>query len=78
MDSSLGERTEEEDVGEIASSSQHPADVASETYEREVDFGLVEDFRAWARRDRRCQATPRPPAAMGDASNATGSSTRTG
>ena len=42
----LGERTEEEDVGEIASSSQHPADVASETYEREVDFGLVEDFRA--------------------------------
>jgi RNA polymerase-binding transcription factor DksA len=42
----LSERTEEEDVGEIASSGQHPADVASETYEREVDFGLVADFRA--------------------------------
>lgn len=41
----LARCTEEEDIGEIASSSQHPADVASETYEREVDFGLVEDFR---------------------------------
>lgn len=40
----LDARTEEEDLGELASSSQHPADVASETFEREVDFGLIEDF----------------------------------
>src|SRR5690349_14987417 len=40
----LDAQTEEEDLGEVASSSQHPADVASETLEREVDLGLIEDF----------------------------------
>ena len=40
----LTDRTEE-DLGEIASSSQHHADVATEIYEREVDFGVIEDFR---------------------------------
>ena len=35
----------EQDFGDFASSSQHTADVATETYDREVDFGLVEDFR---------------------------------
>ena len=41
----LSDRTEE-DLGEVASGSQHLTDVASETYEREVDFGLIEDFRS--------------------------------
>ena len=39
-------RTEEEDLGEVASASQHPADVASETLEREIELGLIDDFRA--------------------------------
>ena len=42
----LDMRTQEEDLGEIASASQHPADVASETFEREVELGLIDDFRA--------------------------------
>jgi RNA polymerase-binding transcription factor DksA len=42
--SGLDAQTEEEDLGELASASQHPADVASETMEREVDLGLIEDF----------------------------------
>jgi RNA polymerase-binding transcription factor DksA len=40
------EHSEEEDLGEVAAASQHPADVASETFEREVELGLLEDFRA--------------------------------
>jgi RNA polymerase-binding transcription factor DksA len=41
----LDVQTEEEDLGELASASQHPADVASETLEREVELGLMADFR---------------------------------
>jgi RNA polymerase-binding transcription factor DksA len=40
------ELTGQDDLGEIASASQHPADVASETLEREVDLGLLDEFRA--------------------------------
>lgn len=39
----LDARTEAEDLGELASAGQHPADVASETFEREVQFGLLEE-----------------------------------
>ncbi len=42
----LADHSAEEDLGEVASASQHPADVASETFEREVEFGLLEDFQA--------------------------------
>jgi RNA polymerase-binding transcription factor DksA len=42
----LADHSAEEDLGEVASGSQHPADVASETFEREVEFGLLEDFHA--------------------------------
>ena len=42
----LDMRTQEEDLGEIASASQHQADVASETFEREVELGLIDEFRA--------------------------------
>ncbi len=41
----LADHSAEEDLGEVASASQHPADVASETFEREVEFGLLEDFQ---------------------------------
>lgn len=41
----LADHSGEEDLGEVASTSQHPADVASETFEREVGFGLIEDFQ---------------------------------
>lgn len=41
----LSEQSAEEDLGEIAAASQHPADVASETFEREVEFGLLDEFR---------------------------------
>ena len=40
----LDQRTEEDDLGEVASASQHPADVATETFEREVELGLLEEF----------------------------------
>jgi RNA polymerase-binding transcription factor DksA len=43
--SELDQRTEEEDLGEVASASQHPADVASETLEREIEIGLLHEFR---------------------------------
>jgi RNA polymerase-binding transcription factor DksA len=33
-------------MGEMAPASQHPADIASDTFERERDLGLLEDFRA--------------------------------
>ena len=41
----MDQRTEEDDLGEVASCSQHPADVASETLEREVEIGLLDEFR---------------------------------
>jgi RNA polymerase-binding transcription factor DksA len=40
-DEMMSERT-----GEIASSGQHPADVASELFEREREVGLLDDLRA--------------------------------
>lgn len=40
--------SESESINEIAASSQHPADVASETFERERELGLLEDF-SWQR-----------------------------
>ncbi len=33
-------------VGELAAASQHPADLASETFERERDLALLNEFRA--------------------------------
>jgi RNA polymerase-binding transcription factor DksA len=41
----LDEQRADEDVGEVAGASQHPADVATETLEREVELGLMEEFR---------------------------------
>jgi len=41
----LCDGTETGSLAELASSSQHPDDEAPETFEREVEFGLLEDFR---------------------------------
>jgi RNA polymerase-binding transcription factor DksA len=38
-------QSEQDDLGELAPASQHPADVGSETLEREVDLGLINDFQ---------------------------------
>lgn len=41
----LDAETEADSISEIAASSQHPADVATETLEREVERGLLDDLR---------------------------------
>ncbi len=41
----LDRETEADNLGEIGAAGQHPADVASETFERELDLTLVMDFR---------------------------------
>lgn len=37
--------SESDSLSEISASGQHPADVASETLEREVELGLLDDLR---------------------------------
>lgn len=37
--------TEADSLSEISAAGQHPADVATETLEREVELGLLEDLR---------------------------------
>jgi hypothetical protein len=37
--------TETRSIGDLAASDQHPADVGTETYEREKDLALLTDFR---------------------------------
>jgi len=41
----LPDETASGSLAELVSSSQHPADEAAETLEREVELGLLEDFR---------------------------------
>jgi RNA polymerase-binding transcription factor DksA len=67
----LDQETEAESVGELSSIDQHPADLGSETFERERELSLLEDVeaeiadvrRALVRLDRggygRCQACGR-------------------
>ena len=44
-DEGMAQESEAESVSELAPASQHPADMASETFERERDLGLLEEFR---------------------------------
>jgi RNA polymerase-binding transcription factor DksA len=44
-DEGLDREPEAVSVGELASAGQHPADLATETFERERDLGLLSDFR---------------------------------
>jgi RNA polymerase-binding transcription factor DksA len=45
-DEGLDLESEADGLGELASVSQHSADVGSETFERERDLSLLEEFRA--------------------------------
>jgi RNA polymerase-binding transcription factor DksA len=45
-DEGLELESEADGLGELAPVSQHPADVGSETFERERDLSLLEEFRA--------------------------------
>jgi RNA polymerase-binding transcription factor DksA len=45
-DEGLDRESEADSLGEITPVSQHPADVGSETFERERDFSLLEEFGA--------------------------------
>jgi RNA polymerase-binding transcription factor DksA len=45
-DEGLDRESEADSLGEITPVSQHPADVGSETFERERDLSLLEEFRA--------------------------------
>ena len=40
----LAAQREEAELGEIAGASQHPADVATDMLEREIDFALIDEF----------------------------------
>jgi RNA polymerase-binding transcription factor DksA len=42
----LDQETEAESVGELSSIDQHPADLGSETFERERELSLLEDVEA--------------------------------
>jgi RNA polymerase-binding transcription factor DksA len=42
----LDQETEAESVGELSSIDQHPADLGSETFERERELSLIEDVEA--------------------------------
>jgi len=42
----MAQEEQSEAMGELTPVSQHPADVGSDTFERERDLGLLEDFRA--------------------------------
>jgi RNA polymerase-binding transcription factor DksA len=44
-DEGMSRESEAESVSELAPASQHPADMASETFERERDLGLLDEFR---------------------------------
>lgn len=40
----LGEGSERESVGELSSADQHPADLGTETFEREKDLSILESL----------------------------------
>ena len=42
----LGDTPENEEVGELAGYDQHPADLASETFEREKDLSILEGLES--------------------------------
>ena len=42
----LGDTPERDEVGELAGYDQHPADLASETFEREKDLSILEGLEA--------------------------------
>jgi len=42
----LGDTPENEEVGELAAYDQHPADLASETFEREKDLSILEGLES--------------------------------
>ena len=42
----LGDAAERDEVGELAGYDQHPADMASETFEREKDLAILEGLEA--------------------------------
>ena len=42
--SEVGEGTENESIGELSDNDQHPADVATETFEREKDLSILESL----------------------------------
>lgn len=44
--SQVGEEDEHEQVGELSGYDQHPADLASETFEREKDISILEGLEA--------------------------------
>ncbi len=42
----LGDSPESEDAGELAAYDQHPADLASDTFEREKDLSILEGLES--------------------------------
>lgn len=42
----LHDQTEDESTSELSHLAQHPADIASETFEREKDFSILEQVEA--------------------------------
>jgi len=40
----VGEGSESESIGELSDNDQHPADIASETFEREKDLSILESL----------------------------------
>jgi DnaK suppressor protein len=45
-ESGIGSRSEKEDLSELSVVDQHPADIGTETFERERDMSLLEQIEA--------------------------------